>query len=427
MVDLTLSMSEVGISCGNTADGSGPMAVSVESHAFDEEGDVLGYAYSANGGKIIGNGRKIIWDLAGVKPGTYEIKASVDDGCGFCGRSITKKVTVYGTCDNRTESVFSCDCPELMVDGSYDGVRPGDELEFSAELLGKQVAVPVYNWTVKNGKIISGQGTEEITVLTDSTNQTGTVTATVQIPPYDTYCNCPTTATASVPFAEHSIIIDVNQFANVDDLILDETELTLPPRPGEEPLEGTKVSPDMLIDVKTVATDPENDPLTYSYVVSGGRIIGEGSKVMWDLSGVEPGTYKITAGVDDGCGICGKTVTKVIEVFNVPIVDIECPILKINGPSSVTNSSAMKFTATITDIQTKELTYFWAVNNAEIIDGQNSDTITVRIPANASNADSSITLRIGGVPFDWYCPSEIERTYKNGQLVTEETSRRSYQ
>src|SRR5690606_30546778 len=175
-------------------------------------------------------------------------------------------------------------------------------------------AVPTYNWTVENGKIISGQGTDEITVLTDAKSQTGAVTATVQIPPFDTYCNCPTRGTASVPFAEHSIIIDVNQFAFVENLILDETELTLPPSPGQRPLEGTTVSPDMLIGVTTVATDPENDPLTYSYDVSGGRIIGKGAKVMWDLSGVEPGTYRITAGVDDGCGICGKTVTKEVSV-----------------------------------------------------------------------------------------------------------------
>jgi hypothetical protein len=68
------------------------------------------------------------------------------------------------------------------------------------------------------------------------------------------------------------------------------------------------------ISVVASAIDAENDVVTYNYVVSGGRIVGTGSKVVWDLTGVPPGTYTITAGVDDGCGICGRTATKSITV-----------------------------------------------------------------------------------------------------------------
>ena len=39
-----------------------------------------------------------------------------------------------------------------------------------------------------------------------------------------------------------------------------------------------------------------------------------GSRVLWDLDGAYPGTYTITAGVDDGCGICGKTITKSVTI-----------------------------------------------------------------------------------------------------------------
>lgn len=66
--------------------------------------------------------------------------------------------------------------------------------------------------------------------------------------------------------------------------------------------------------IKTVAADPENDVLTYNYNVSGGKIIGSGAEVIWDLSNAPIGTYTITAGVDDGCGICGKTVTKTVII-----------------------------------------------------------------------------------------------------------------
>jgi membrane-associated protein len=89
---------------------------------------------------------------------------------------------------------------------------------------------------------------------------------------------------------KRSLNINVNQWANVIDLVLSAHELA--------------ASTNRQIEVLTTALDPENDPLTYVYTVTAGRIIGRGHKVVWDLSGVAPGTYEITVGADDGCGIC---------------------------------------------------------------------------------------------------------------------------
>jgi hypothetical protein len=89
--------------------------------------------------------------------------------------------------------------------------------------------------------------------------------------------------------------------ANVIDLVLGATEFGF--------TEGDKE-----LTVTTTSVDPENDVLTYLYNVSAGQIVGEGSKVIWNLKGVGPGTYTITAGVDDGCGICGKTMTKSVTI-----------------------------------------------------------------------------------------------------------------
>ena len=71
---------------------------------------------------------------------------------------------------------------------------------------------------------------------------------------------------------------------------------------------------DKTVSVITTASDPENDILTYVYKVSAGRIKGSGARVVWDLTGLSAGTYTITAGVDDGCGLCGKTMTKTLVV-----------------------------------------------------------------------------------------------------------------
>jgi hypothetical protein len=59
--------------------------------------------------------------------------------------------------------------------------------------------------------------------------------------------------------------------------------------------------------------DAEKDVLTYIYTVSGGRIIGVGTKVTWDLSSLEPGTYTISASANDGLP-GGKSITKVVII-----------------------------------------------------------------------------------------------------------------
>ena len=97
-----------------------------------------------------------------------------------------------------------------------------------------------------------------------------------------------------------TVCILINQPSNVDDLELSSTEI--------------EATLDKTISVVTTASDPENDPLIYNYVVSGGHIRGTGSKVTWNLTGVPAGTYTITAGVDDGAGIVGRTITKTITV-----------------------------------------------------------------------------------------------------------------
>lgn len=86
-----------------------------------------------------------------------------------------------------------------------------------------------------------------------------------------------------------------NQSANVNDLALTETM-------------------DRLFTVRTTARDPENDVLTYTYIVTAGKIVGGGFQVIWDLSDAPPGEHSITVGVDDGAGIVGKTVTKTVQL-----------------------------------------------------------------------------------------------------------------
>ncbi|HEX4546773.1 MAG TPA: OmpA family protein, partial [Candidatus Acidoferrum sp.] len=49
-------------------------------------------------------------------------------------------------------------------------------------------------------------------------------------------------------------------------------------------------------------SDPDNDPLTYGYTATGGQIVGSGSNVQFDSTGLPPGTYTVKCIVNDGRG-----------------------------------------------------------------------------------------------------------------------------
>jgi cyclophilin family peptidyl-prolyl cis-trans isomerase len=53
--------------------------------------------------------------------------------------------------------------------------------------------------------------------------------------------------------------------------------------------------------VTVTASDPDGDLLSYSYTVTGGVITGNGPAAVW-MSAGQPGSYTVTATVDDGKG-----------------------------------------------------------------------------------------------------------------------------
>lgn len=101
----------------------------------------------------------------------------------------------------------------------------------------------------------------------------------------------------------------INIPAKVDNLILGTTEIVV-----YDDKNKSYLNINGEISVTTLASDPENDILIYNYTVSGGTIVGKGKDVIWDLSDAKPGKYTVTAGVDDGCGLCGETKTQTVVV-----------------------------------------------------------------------------------------------------------------
>jgi hypothetical protein len=206
----------------------------------------------------------------------------------------------------------------------------------------------------------------------------------------------------------------INIPANVTNVTLSETEVTIPCAAGFRPREGTVCSDDLSVNVATTAVDVENDVLTYSYTVTGGRVVGQGANVSWDLSGVRPGTYTITSAVDDGCGLCGQTQTRTITVRECDCVEIEvcaCPTLSVTGPSEVTApGGTMTFTANLSGGNQEGITYSWSVSAGSIVEGQGTPSIRVQVPSDGSVTNVTATINIGGTQTACNCDTEASET-----------------
>ena len=183
--------------------------VSVTTTAVDPENDVLTYNYTVSGGRIVGTGANVQWDMSGLGPGSYTITAAVDDGCGLCGQTQTQTVTV-AACD----CVPACNCGTLSVSGPAGVTQPGDTMTFTATVAGGS-ATPTYNWTVSRGTIESGQGTPSIVVRTSMDDANQTVTATVNLGGLDPACNCPATASESGPVADRVQPVLIDEFGKL--------------------------------------------------------------------------------------------------------------------------------------------------------------------------------------------------------------------
>jgi outer membrane protein OmpA-like peptidoglycan-associated protein len=85
------------------------------------------------------------------------------------------------------------------------------------------------------------------------------------------------------------------------------TDIKVDERPNRPPtaslsIERSPILPGEHTGVTCTGTDPDGDPLTYSYTATGGQITGTGSNVQFDATGLQPGTYTIKCTVNDGRG-----------------------------------------------------------------------------------------------------------------------------
>ena len=122
---------------------------------------------------------------------------------------------------------------------------------------------------------------------------------------------------AGVASGAHSVTaqVDDGRGGNVSCVV----EVRVDPRPNRPPTISCSASPSSVqpggrVHITGVASDPDNDPLIFSWESTGGQIVGSGSEVDLDTTHLEPSHYTVTGHVSDGRGgiaVCRAEITLV--------------------------------------------------------------------------------------------------------------------
>jgi outer membrane protein OmpA-like peptidoglycan-associated protein len=151
------------------------------------------------------------------------------------------------------------------------------------------------------------------------------------------------------------------------------------------------------------ATDPDGDVLTYTWTSTCGRIVGSGSNVTFDATGLSEGPCTVTVQISDGF----NHTTECTVTVNVKKRPNVCPTVSLTASAtSVRPGERVTFTATVTDPDNgpSPVTYQWnssagslnkiSDNQVELDTTGLNGTITVSVTTGDGDPNCTRTERV---------------------------------
>jgi hypothetical protein len=165
------------------------------------------------------------------------------------------------------------------------------------------------------------------------------------------------------------------------------------------------------LDAEAIPADPKQKGVGYLYTWSTkdtptgpdrGSIIGNGKHVIWDLSGLPPGTYNARVDTDTGrVGDCAAFTTTTVRVEPCP--PVTCPTIIVNCRDAAPVNGPVTFTANVSGIPASITpTYEWSVSAGTIRSGQGTTSIQVDT---TGLAGQPITANFNVLGYDRPCPA----------------------
>ncbi len=249
VVKLELDKEIVFSGCSRSSARENIVQVSTQiQYAPNADGEGVKIDYHITIGELIGEGNPVMWDLTDASPGRHKITAIANDNGCNCS-------------DSQTRFVYVIPCAEdQALNRSWKinliTVGIGAKHEQSRKLLKPHRKNDLFNFL--------SRGLRRLFRIEEVSNDL------VNQPP----------------------LVSNLSFQKNFDLSLCERRV----RNENCEIDGSKIL------VMVQAIDPENDPIDYSYKTSAGVIVGNGAKIIWDLSNEKPGRYAIEVCADDGSG-----------------------------------------------------------------------------------------------------------------------------
>ncbi len=149
------------------------------------------------------------------------------------------------------------------------------------------------------------------------------------------------------------------------------------------------------VELTATTADADKDPLLYTWSVTGGHVTGEGSQVIWDLSGIPPGSYSATVEVADGHSHTKHQSTLVTVALCANCGLPPCPSVSVICRSDAYRRDLITFSAPFSGDAT-EVSYNWTISAGKMVSGQGTSTITVDT-AELGNQTVTATVELGGI------------------------------